>query len=187
MHGVDFDLYPTYEDAKAGTNKFVCNFDYGNRFPGKCSPYGTTLNDQYSAFYSSWGKTDVAYYVEKGVDSPDLKILHSTTLNYVDFNATVFGASKEGSVREDGNGTYYITNLGQDMWDGHDDITYLHSKEPVEGDLDISVKIDDVDAKSYWTKSGILIHVALDPFVRNSKLKHFIIQSNKQYGCCTYQ
>jgi len=170
VHGVDFDLYPTYEDAKAGTNKFVCNYDYTNYFPGRCSPDGTRLNSEDSIFYGwSWGKSDVAFYVEKGVDSPDLNIVSTTTINSIDFEVDTFGENPYPTfVRSDGKGTYYITSSGYDLWWNYNDYTYFHSSEPVEGDLDISVKIGDVDAKDYWTKFGILIRETLEPLAKSA-------------------
>jgi len=163
-HGKDFDLYATYEDAKTATNKFVCNFNYRNRFPGQCGPDGKLYN-QYGPIYDPWGKPDMAYYVEKG--ELDLNIVSTTTIDSIDFKVDVFNNRFPVTVRSDGEGTYYITSSGWDLWWSRNEYTYFHSSEPVEGDLDISVKIDEHEAKSYWTKTGILLRETLEPYAKS--------------------
>lgn len=54
--GVDFEMYSSYEDAMAGTNKWLfCNYDYSSHpigFPRDCGPYSYT-GDQWNS-YASW-------------------------------------------------------------------------------------------------------------------------------------
>ena len=66
---VDFELYGTYDDALAGTNKWLfCNYDYFSHpvgFPRDCGPFGHT-GDQWNS-YSGWMPLahHHGYFVEK--------------------------------------------------------------------------------------------------------------------------
>ena len=67
--GTDFEMYGTYEDALAGTNKWLfCNYDYFSHpvgFPRDCGPFSYT-GDQWNS-YSSWMPFahHHGFYVEK--------------------------------------------------------------------------------------------------------------------------
>jgi hypothetical protein len=69
MHGEDFDLYSTYEDAIAGTNawEYCQNRNYwGIGFPYECGPNGRVYN-QYNSYEArkNWGHANHhGYFVE---------------------------------------------------------------------------------------------------------------------------
>lgn len=67
--GVDFNLYSTYEDAKAGTNSWTyCNYNHGGvGFPRDCGPNGSVSN-QWNAYvhhHNSGTANHNGFYVEK--------------------------------------------------------------------------------------------------------------------------
>jgi hypothetical protein len=68
--GTDFNLYSTYEDAKAGTNPWThCNYnDSGIGFPRDCGPKGLVWN-QWNAYVRHHGTANHhGFYVEVGAE-----------------------------------------------------------------------------------------------------------------------
>jgi hypothetical protein len=156
---VDFQLYSTYEDALADTNRWKCpnnSFNYGAPFYGECSPSGQRVRDQWSIFHWSPGPREhVGYYINKGEDEGGFVKVETTPIRGRDYANGMALESDDGK-------TVYMTGHGRDIWGYDDDFNF--KSEEVESDFTVTVKVGTrsaLDPKT-WSKTGLMVRTSLD-------------------------
>jgi regulation of enolase protein 1 (concanavalin A-like superfamily) len=173
--GVDFTMHSTYEDALSGLNPWECPnnaYNYGDGFPGNCSPDGTQVKNQQSRFNSGNDQKDVAWYVNKPEASPHLQLAPSTTIQGRQYGG--------GSAVLAEDGTIYLTGSGEDIWGWNDDFNYY--SEPFEGDHTVIVHVSSQSAPWFheWSKAGIMVRGSMD-----SNSPHASVFLTGSRGICT--
>jgi len=158
VHGVDFQIYGTYDDAVNGVNPFICpteGYRYYEGFPGDCGPNGE-LKHQHAIFTPWEENQDVAYFL-------------NATNPFVETEDTFIGKGAVSRKEPVGrtyeyNGKLYLASNSADLWGERDSVYFKH--ETRNGDVDIKTKIEAFDFESAWAKTGIMVRDSLDP---NSK------------------
>ena len=155
-YGVDFELYSSYEDAVNEVNPWVCpdaGYKYNAGFPGDCGPTGPVQN-QRSLWHRSNTQINVAYQVN----------IPTTFTAVPSVNIGGYRGRASGSTQRKGD-VIYMTSGAYDIWDKYDQLEFLYDR--YTGDVELSVKIEAVDATHDWTKSGLMVRESLDPGARH--------------------
>eukprot|EP01082_Thalassiosira_pseudonana_P009003 g8069.t1 g8069 contig27:117931-121073(+) len=163
---VDFTMHSTYEDALTGVNPWKCPgdaYNYGDGFPGQCSPTGARVKDQDSIF--NWldnTKTDVAWFVNKPADVGVQDLIDNPNTRSDGFYADIDigDVNIEGNTLEH-NGVYHITASGKDIWNQAD--TFHYHSQPGFGDVDVSAHLSSfANIRNQHAKAGIMLRADHD-------------------------
>eukprot|EP00592_Proboscia_alata_P029000 CAMPEP_0194442526 /NCGR_PEP_ID=MMETSP0176-20130528/126179_1 /TAXON_ID=216777 /ORGANISM="Proboscia alata, Strain PI-D3" /LENGTH=974 /DNA_ID=CAMNT_0039268633 /DNA_START=53 /DNA_END=2976 /DNA_ORIENTATION=- len=167
VYGEDFELYSTYEDAVLGLNEWGCtNYRYDQYFPGNCRPDGGDESNVGARMNPHQGRSDVAWYVEKSKGkSTGITDLTSTNIGNVEI---------AGTVRSIDN-SLYITGSGDGIEGGANQLNFY--EEETHSDLAMNVNITDFDARSGWSRAGLMIRDSLDPLS-----KYVMLSLTGSYG-----
>ena len=164
----DFTLHSTYEDALTGANPWLCPgdaYNYGDGFPGQCSPTGARVKDQGSIFHWSSGtQLDVAWYVNKP-ESEGIQTFNANTRSgsFTDVDVGTVGATGRTMVTTiDGEDNYHISVASGDIWNQADNFHYLAQSK--SGDIDVSVNVASfTNIATVWAKAGIMLRADNSP------------------------
>jgi hypothetical protein len=80
------------------------------------------------------------------------------------------GAAAFGSGAAATRGTITVEGGGEDIWNAEDQFHFYYT--PYEGDFDVTVHVDDLDATDEWAKAGIMVRQRLIPGAENAMLRY---------------
>jgi len=146
----DYNLYSTYEDAKAKKNAWkFCNASTSRGFPNECGPT-SKVSGQSSRFNNNSGQSNVVFLLEKGSSTdfgPVSGALSSGDIGGVKISGTAFTSQSEGR--------FYVTNAGDDIWGRNDEFNFV--RQDADGDLTVKVFVNGLTETHDWAKAGLMI------------------------------
>ncbi|MCM8532078.1 MAG: Ig domain-containing protein [Lentisphaeraceae bacterium] len=74
--------------------------------------------------------------------------------------STNIGSTNFNTTANYDNGTYSIDASGTDIWGNEDSFGFIH--QSVTGDVELTAKIQSLDAEHIWAKAGVMIRETLD-------------------------
>ena len=83
---------------------------------------------------------------------------NSQAIGYDDTSLELSGQSASKTVR--------LIGAGADIWGARDEFIYFYTQ--VEGDFQLTARLDSFDHADPWSKAGLMVRESLDPSARNS-------------------
>ncbi len=83
---------------------------------------------------------------------------NSQAIGYDDTSLELSGQSASKTVR--------LVGAGADIWGARDEFIYFYTQ--VEGDFQLTARLDSFDHADPWSKAGLMVRESLDPAARNS-------------------
>lgn len=96
---------------------------------------------------------------------PDRLPLEGPTESAVWLGADVGAVQRPGSVEVQGDGSVLVISAGEDVWSTADAFHFVYTE--LSGSMDISVRVEAIDADGVWAKAGLMIREGLEPGARN--------------------
>ena len=112
--------------------------------------------------------------------TPVVILVQSTNNSLYPWMATDIGdVAIKGSTEKSG-GKYLLKASGRDIWNNEDAFRFMY--QYVEGDCELTAKIESLEGSNEWAKSGVMIRENLSPGSKHS----FTVLSNKN-GATVHQ
>jgi len=145
----DYNLYSTYEDAKAKKNAWkFCNASTNRGFPNECGPT-SQVSGQSSRFNNNSGQSNVVFLLEKG-SSADFGSVSGDL-----YSGDIGGVKISGSASISTDGKFYVTNAGVDIWGRNDQFNFV--RQDGNGDVTVKVFVNALMKTHDWAKAGLMI------------------------------
>lgn len=84
-----------------------------------------------------------------------------SSLSYVAPTTRVGEAGHLGGVHQDTQGKMYISGYGKDIFNTQDKFDFYSTEK--DGDLTVSMKLEQFKHQSQWSKVGLMIRAGVDP------------------------
>ncbi len=65
----------------------------------------------------------------------------------------------KGSAEKEGDGQWVVRGAGSDIWDDQQEFHYFH--HPIDGEAEVSARVESVEVTDAWAKAGLLIRESL--------------------------
>eukprot|EP00591_Stephanopyxis_turris_P005371 CAMPEP_0195526062 /NCGR_PEP_ID=MMETSP0794_2-20130614/26899_1 /TAXON_ID=515487 /ORGANISM="Stephanopyxis turris, Strain CCMP 815" /LENGTH=711 /DNA_ID=CAMNT_0040656673 /DNA_START=200 /DNA_END=2335 /DNA_ORIENTATION=+ len=162
IHGIDFALFSTHEDAVSGMNPWNCTYAHGFLFPGFCTPNGESGNNHVAQ--------NVAFYVNAGEAYEDfIHIGGDKTNGWASKDIAEFPSlgSSGNSLLKDG--VYHVTGSGNKIRGHSDRFHYLYETiDNTAKEITVVARIETTSDDYIGTKSGLMIRETLDSNAANA-------------------
>ena len=174
-----FDVMANDNDGE-GDSIFVTEFTQPEN--------GTLTKEGNNFYYSSTSASPLtdgfSYILSDGRRSTKeipvvIDVLSKENSLYPWLTSDIGNAEIKGSATKDG-GKYILKGSGRDIWQEQDGFRYLY--QYVEGDCELTAKIESLEASHDWAKTGIMIRENLSGGSKHS----FMVLSNRN-GATTHQ